>query len=118
MTRAAGRSIVVVDEHPLVSPAAGRRAAQPKGHVRLTPRELEIVWVAADGGTNAEIARRLWVTEQTIKFHLSNIYRKLGVSNRTEMSRYAQLHGLLTDETREVAQSRSARQARKRSAQS
>jgi DNA-binding CsgD family transcriptional regulator len=37
----------------------------------------------------------LWVTEQTVKFHLSNIYRKLNVSNRTEASRWAQLHGLL-----------------------
>ena len=37
----------------------------------------------------------LWVTEQTVKFHLSNIYRKLDVSNRTEASRWAQLHGLL-----------------------
>ena len=37
----------------------------------------------------------LWVTEQTVKFHLSNIYRKLNVSNRTEASRWAQLNGLL-----------------------
>ena len=37
----------------------------------------------------------LWVTEQTVKFHLSNVYRKLGVANRTEASRWAQLHGLL-----------------------
>jgi DNA-binding CsgD family transcriptional regulator len=37
----------------------------------------------------------LWVTEQTVKFHLSNIYRKLDVSNRTEASRWAQVHGLL-----------------------
>ena len=37
----------------------------------------------------------LWVTEQTVKFHLSNIYRKLGVANRTEASRWAQLNGLL-----------------------
>ena len=37
----------------------------------------------------------LWVTEQTVKFHLSNIYRKLNVSNRTEASRWAQLRGLL-----------------------
>jgi DNA-binding CsgD family transcriptional regulator len=37
----------------------------------------------------------LWVTEQTVKFHLSNIYRKLDVANRTEASRWAQLHGLL-----------------------
>jgi ATP/maltotriose-dependent transcriptional regulator MalT len=37
----------------------------------------------------------LWVTEQTVKFHLSNIYRKLDVANRTEASRWAQVHGLL-----------------------
>jgi DNA-binding NarL/FixJ family response regulator len=41
------------------------------------------------------VARLLWVTEQTVKFHLSNIYRKLEVSNRTEAGRWAQLHGLL-----------------------
>jgi DNA-binding CsgD family transcriptional regulator len=40
----------------------------------------------------------LWVTEQTVKFHLSNIYRKLNVSNRTEASRWAQLHDLLPEE--------------------
>ena len=38
----------------------------------------------------------LWVTEQTVKFHLSNIYRKFGVADRTEASRWAQLNGLLT----------------------
>jgi DNA-binding CsgD family transcriptional regulator len=38
----------------------------------------------------------LWVTEQTVKFHLSNIYRKLDVSNRTEASRWAQVQGLLS----------------------
>jgi len=61
----------------------------------LTRRELEILRAAAEGGTNAQIARQLWVTEQTVKFHLSNIYRKLGVSNRTEASRYALMNGLV-----------------------
>jgi DNA-binding NarL/FixJ family response regulator len=61
----------------------------------LTPRELEILLLVAEGDSNAGLARRLWVTEQTIKFHLSNIYRKLSVSNRTEASRWAQLNGLL-----------------------
>jgi DNA-binding NarL/FixJ family response regulator len=61
----------------------------------LTRRELEILRLVAEGMSNAELARKLWVTEQTVKFHLSNVYRKLGVANRTEASRWAQLHGLL-----------------------
>jgi len=61
----------------------------------LTPRELEILRAVAEGPTNAQIARQLWVTEQTVKFHLSNIYRKLGVSNRTEAIRYALVNGLV-----------------------
>ena len=44
---------------------------------------------------DAQLARMLWVTEQTVKFHLSNIYRKLGVANRTEAARYAYQHGLV-----------------------
>ncbi|MBA2631133.1 MAG: response regulator transcription factor [Thermoleophilaceae bacterium] len=69
------------------------------GHDPLTAREREILGLVADGLTNARIGRELWVTEQTVKFHLSNIYRKLGVSNRTEASRYAYTHGLLRQAT-------------------
>jgi DNA-binding NarL/FixJ family response regulator len=60
----------------------------------LTKRELEILRAVAEGHTNARIGRDLWVTEQTVKFHLSKIYRKLGVANRTEASRYALLNDL------------------------
>ena len=65
----------------------------------LTRRELEILTLVAEGHSNAQLARMLWVTEQTVKFHLSNIYRKLSVSNRTEASRWAQVHGLLPLQT-------------------
>jgi DNA-binding NarL/FixJ family response regulator len=68
--------------------------APPQERCPLTARELEILGAVAEGNTNARIGRQLWVTEQTVKFHLSNIYRKLGVSNRTEASRYALMHGL------------------------
>ena len=61
----------------------------------LTRRELEILQLVSEGHSNAQLARMLWVTEQTVKFHLSNIYRKLDVANRTEASRWAQVHGLL-----------------------
>ena len=60
----------------------------------LTDRELEILRLVSEGYTNGRIARELWVTEQTVKFHLSNTYRKLGVGNRTEASRYAHLNNL------------------------
>jgi DNA-binding NarL/FixJ family response regulator len=55
----------------------------------LTGRELEILQLVASGSTNGEVARRLWVTEQTVKFHLRNIYRKLDVANRTQASHFA-----------------------------
>jgi DNA-binding NarL/FixJ family response regulator len=69
-----------------VSEDSGERAAKDAG---LTERELVIVRAVARGLSNEAIAKELWVAEQTVKFHLTNIYRKLGVSNRTEAARYA-----------------------------
>ena len=62
----------------------------------LTRREREILALVAEGHSNSAMARQLWVTEQTVKFHLSNIYRKLGVPNRTAATRWAHEHGLVT----------------------
>jgi DNA-binding NarL/FixJ family response regulator len=72
--------------------AAGARA---RARRLLTRRELQILEFAAAGVPNAEIARELWLSEQTIKFHLSNLYKKIGVSNRTGASRWAYQHGVL-----------------------
>ena len=74
--------------------AAGRTDAY-EANAGLTRRELEILRLVSQGLSNSELAKMLWVTEQTVKFHLSNIYRKLDVSNRTEASHWAQVHGLL-----------------------
>jgi DNA-binding NarL/FixJ family response regulator len=63
--------------------------------ISLTPRELEVLQLVASGSSNGEIAQALWVTEQTVKFHLSNVYRKLEVGNRTEASHYAHVNGLV-----------------------
>ena len=67
--------------------------------VALTRREREILALVAEGHSNRELARMLWVTEQTVKFHLSNIYRKLDVANRTEASRWAHRNGLVGSAT-------------------
>jgi DNA-binding NarL/FixJ family response regulator len=80
--------------HEESPPLAGRR-----NEYGLTRRELDILRLVAEGHSNAQLAQMLWVTEQTVKFHLSNIYRKLEVSNRTEASRWAQLKGLLPSST-------------------
>jgi DNA-binding NarL/FixJ family response regulator len=61
----------------------------------LTDRELAILTALARGLANAQIAKELWVAPQTVKFHLTNIYRKLGVANRTEAARYAYQQGLV-----------------------
>ena len=50
--------------------------------------------MVAAGASNVRIAKALWVAEQTVKYHLSNIYRKLGVANRTQASHYAHVNGL------------------------
>jgi NarL family two-component system response regulator LiaR len=61
----------------------------------LTSRELAILTALAQGKSNAAIAKELWVAPQTVKFHLTNIYRKLNVANRTEAARYAYQQGLV-----------------------
>ncbi len=85
------------------APSTPAQTAESPGG--LTRRELEILRLVAEGHSNSQLARMLWVTEQTVKFHLSNIYRKLGVSNRTEASRWAQLNGLLTQQQPPAAES-------------
>jgi two-component system, NarL family, response regulator LiaR len=72
--------------------------SEPGDSPDLTRREGEILQLVAEGRSNADVARLLWVTEQTVKFHLANVYRKLGVKNRTQAARWAHEHGLLTTE--------------------
>jgi DNA-binding CsgD family transcriptional regulator len=55
---------------------------QPALRFELTRRELEILGHLADGLSNVEIARKCWITENTVKFHLKNLFRKLAVRDR------------------------------------
>jgi DNA-binding NarL/FixJ family response regulator len=60
----------------------------------LTDRESEVIKAVARGLSNKAIANELWVTVQTVKFHLTSIYRKLGITNRTEAASWALAKGL------------------------
>jgi two-component system, NarL family, response regulator LiaR len=68
-------------------------AAEPE--CDLTPREMEILRALADGQSNKQMAQQFWLSAQTIKYHLTHIYRKLGVGSRTEAVRHAYEHGLI-----------------------
>lgn len=61
----------------------------------LTPRELEVLALLARGHKNAEIAGQLFISERTVKFHVSSLMRKLGAENRTEAVSLAAQRGLI-----------------------
>jgi DNA-binding CsgD family transcriptional regulator len=67
-----------------LAPEPGHRTVT--GTAALTPREREVALLVADGLTNAELARRLYISPKTAAVHVSNILHKLGVSSRTEVA--------------------------------
>lgn len=75
----------------------------PAGTVALSERETVVLEAVARGLSNREIGRELWISEQTVKFHLRNLYRKLGVSSRTEAARYAYRSGIVAALTADTA---------------
>lgn len=80
---------------------SSRDAAPAPG--ALSEREAAVLAAVARGLSNREIGRQLWISEQTVKFHLRNIYAKLGVSSRTEAARYAYRTGGVSPFTVESA---------------
>jgi len=80
-------SIRQVVRGQLVFPTAAKRwllGRSTPADPELTDREREVLALVAEGNTNSAVAQRLKVSENTVKFHLQNLYLKLGVSNRTE----------------------------------
>ena len=72
--------------------AAGRDASSAngrRGEYNLTQREHDILELLAEGRANREIAQRLYLSEKTVKAHLAAIFRKLGVTNRTQAAMMA-----------------------------
>ena len=68
---------------------------QEAGPAALTPREHEILTLVAQGRSNGEIARQLYISAKTVSVHVSNILAKLGASGRTEAAALARRRGLL-----------------------
>ena len=85
---------------PLLTELRVSGAPRPRREVvardaTLTPRELEILVLVAQGRTNSEIARQLFISAKTVSVHVSNILAKLGASGRTEAAALARTRGLL-----------------------
>jgi DNA-binding NarL/FixJ family response regulator len=91
----AGNVFFAVSNRPTVEAA--------RSDLELTPRETEILRALVDGQSNKQIAGQFWLSEQTIKYHLTNIYRKLQVSSRTEAVRQAYEYGLIENPVLRVA---------------
>jgi DNA-binding NarL/FixJ family response regulator len=76
------------------SPGTGARLGLREQGGALSTREREIVILVAQGFKNKEMAERMFISEQTVKNHLHNIFDKLGVSDRLELALYAIHHNL------------------------
>lgn len=88
--KAAGRG-----ESPFAPRAAGvllLRRAQRRTVEDLTPREREVLDLVGQGMANKQIARRLLIKEKTVKAHLSNVFQRIGVSDRTSAALWAERH--------------------------
>jgi DNA-binding NarL/FixJ family response regulator len=83
-----------------IDPKAARLllARRPAGEAvqgpNLSQRERDVLALVAGGCPNKEIARRLWITERTVKGHLTRIFREIGVDDRTQAALWAQRNGI------------------------
>jgi DNA-binding NarL/FixJ family response regulator len=92
--RAADLDVDAMLVAPAISPAEGPDA--PAGDEPLTPREIDVLELLAEGLPNKAIAERLKISDQTVKFHVASISGKLGAANRTDAVRRAVRRGLIT----------------------
>jgi DNA-binding NarL/FixJ family response regulator len=87
-------------ESPLAPRAAAELLADRRARpatVELTPREREVLGLVVDGLANKQIARRLGISEKTVKGHLTNLFQRIGVADRTQAALWAERTGALGD---------------------
>jgi two-component system NarL family response regulator len=75
--------------------SAAEELAEGVTHVRLTPRELTILQLLAEGKANKEIANALGISDRTVKTHLGHLFERLSVTSRTEAIKVAARRGLV-----------------------
>ena len=92
---AAARAGLVALHPDALSGAAAAGAAPRGGAAALTPREIEILEMMAEGMSNRTIAGRLGISSQTVKFHVASILAKLGAASRTEAVTFGVRRGLI-----------------------
>ena len=87
-------------ESPLAPRAAAELLADRRsrtGDVELTAREREVLGLVVDGLANKQIARRMGISEKTVKGHLTNLFQRIGVADRTQAALWAERTGALRD---------------------
>jgi DNA-binding NarL/FixJ family response regulator len=92
----AGRQYIEADLlHRALQGMLRREDARSAAAGQLTPREIEVVRMVAAGLHNKDIAARLGISQGTVKIHLHNIYEKVDVSSRVQLTLFAQAKGIL-----------------------
>jgi DNA-binding NarL/FixJ family response regulator len=92
----AADAIVLTSEAVSAARRGRRRADDPPADEPLTPREVQVLELLAEGLPNKAIALRMGISDQTVKFHVAAIAGKLGAANRTDAVRRAVRRGLIS----------------------
>jgi predicted ATPase/DNA-binding CsgD family transcriptional regulator len=89
-----GAALSLAEAAAYASRSRGERKRPRSGWTALTPAELDVVALAAQGLTNAEIGKRLFISAGTVRIHLSHVYAKLGIANRAQLAAEAAVRRL------------------------
>lgn len=84
--------------HPRAARQLLRARSGPRDAVDLTPRETEVLGLVRQGLANKQIARRLGISERTVKAHLTSAFARIGVQDRTQAAIWAERHGVGADQ--------------------